>query len=169
MAISLSRRKMSRFLSAAIPVALFVLLIANGCRPDPNSFSDFRNIETPGWLYSQRITFTPQHSDSIMETDMFLTLRHTNQYPYSNIWIEVVSGDIEKGTVTDTVNIQLADIYGNWLGKGSGVLYQLETPIKLGMQHISLSPVTIRHIMKTDTLPGIDLLGLTASKTKTKR
>ncbi len=91
---------------------------------------------------------------------MTLALRHSNDYIYSNIWVEVGYNTTNGHQKIDTLNILLADIYGRWYGKGLGASFQIQDTISPDMQIAKDSPITVRHIMRTDTLLGIEQVGL---------
>ena len=59
----------------------------------------------------------------------------------------------------DTVNIPLSDRYGRWLGKGIGASFQTTDTVAT-LLHASGSEVRIRHMMRCDTLRGINQLGI---------
>ena len=62
-------------------------------------------------------------------------------------------------TVHDTVDIPLSDRYGRWLGKGIGSSFQTTDTVAT-LLHASGSEVRIRHMMRCDTLRGINQLGI---------
>lgn len=130
------------------------------CAAKHNDYSRFEEIGPDGWPYTQSILFPIEHHDSITDGRLSFTVRHTDGYEFSNLWVEASYDDANGNTHTDTLNIKLADTYGNWTGKGSGVWKQLETIVSTNLTHRSGSPIKIRHIMRTDTLHNIDLIGI---------
>lgn len=131
------------------------------CVPGHNDFSDFKNLPPTGWRYANPLTFNPEHGDSIITGTVSLTLRHTDAYMYSNLWLEVTCKDADAIEHCDTLNLKLADRYGRWLGTGNATDFQVTDTIYTNLRHKSGSPIRVRHIMRVDTLTGIDIVGVT--------
>ncbi len=139
---------------------LIMLLCLGACAPGHNDYSQFHNIPNEGWCYNDTLIFSPKPTDSTATGLMTLALRHSNDYIYSNIWVEVGYNTTNGHQKIDTLNILLADIYGRWYGKGLGASFQIQDTISPDMQIAKDSPITVRHIMRTDTLLGIEQVGL---------
>lgn len=135
-------------------------LCLGACSPKHNDYSEFKTLDLEGWAYGDTLTYNVEHQDSIVEGNLFLALRHSNDYLYQNLWLEVQFTDADKLRYTDTLNIILADVYGRWNGKGIGVSYQKQVLLKRNLRHANGCPVTVRHIMRTDTLREIELVGI---------
>lgn len=150
---------------AAIAAAMILTLPA-ACLPESSDVSVFHPIKNEAWAYPDAVNFTIDHTDSIAEGQLYVAIRHTSDYLYSNLWTEVKRADADSVISIDTVNITLADKYGNWTGEGSGIWKQLEVPVGKPYRHRSGQMVSIRHIMRVDTLQGIDLIGVKFVKTK---
>lgn len=130
-----------------------------GCAPKHNAYSDYENISRLGWAYGDTLTFIPQLDDSIADGTLLIALRHSNNYIYRNIWLEIIresNGLIE----TDTLNVELADVYGRWYGSGFGSRYQITDTIDEYVTIYDGAPIKLRHIMRADTLNGIEQVGL---------
>lgn len=143
-----------------------ILTLPAACSPESVDVSAFRPVGSEGWAYPEAMNFTLEHSDSIARGQLYLTVRHTADYLFSNLWAEVKRVNADSVVTADTVNIMLADSYGNWLGTGSGVWKQTEVPVGDIYRHRSGGIVTVRHIMRVDTLRGIDLVGVKFVKTR---
>ena len=79
---------------------------------------------------------------------------------YSNLWLEIAVTSGGKDISADTVNLTLCDPYGRWLGKGFGGSYQIEMPVARDIAIDSLTTLRVRHIMRSDTIIGIDQVGI---------
>ena len=55
--------------------------------------------------------------------------------------------------------MQVVDRFGTWTGSGIGSSFQLADTLPVGV-HPSGNMVVVRHIMRTDTLPGVNKVGL---------
>lgn len=143
-----------------ILVLISTLLCLGACVPGHNDFSEVKDIAPYGWRYSDVVTFNPTHKDSISEADLCLLIRHNSTYPYSNLWLEVEYAEYNNAPHRDTINVIIADKYGRWKGYGNATDFQLTDTIAKAIKHKSGAPVKIRHIMRVDTLIGIDMVGL---------
>lgn len=142
-------------------ILLFILitLCLEACTSGHNDYSDFKNIEQYGWVYGDTLNFKFD-ADNIVDGSLKLALRHNNSYEYSNLWLEV-SHKIDSVTVDcDTINIELADIYGRWKGNGIGASYQTDVIVNSHFAINGIDSVQVRHIMRCDTLEGIVQVGL---------
>jgi len=129
--------------------------LLGSCSAKTDEFSEFKTIPGNKWVYGNTLAFTPEHVDSVVTGPLFLTLRHDDSYPYANICLEL------KGKmICDTLNITLADVYGNWLGKGYGANREITIAVSDRYTHSSGDTLFVRHILRTDTLSGISLVGL---------
>lgn len=140
-------------------------IAASSCSYNHNSYSCFSDIDPlEGWDYSSAFVYMPEIADSIARGELRLLVRHTNDYPYSNLWIELGSQQpADSGHLTlrrDTFCIELADIYGNWHGRGSGTTYEKTDTLFTGFNLINGAPLRLRHIMRPDRVEGIEKVGL---------
>ncbi len=129
------------------------------CTPEDNAYSEFHQLPPSGWAYNDTVLFTPVTADTVSRGPLSIALRHNNSYEYSNIWIELTwhnGPDLKR----DTLNIILADPNGRWQGKGFGPSYQIELPVDPRAVVTDSAPMAVRHIMRTDTLRGIEQIGL---------
>lgn len=140
------------------------MAIMPACAPGPDDFSGYRNIDPHGWVYGDTISFVPALTDSVASGSLTLMLRHTGSYLYSNLWIELQRHGADT-VMVDTFNIQVADIYGRWLGTGPGVAFQLTDTLMPSVTLTRGDTLVLRHIMRSDTLPDIEQIGLAFSRT----
>lgn len=150
-----------------------LLLLCGACSYNPNDYSCFSNIDSShGWRYGQCFVYMPEIDDSIARGQLQILVRHSNDYPYSNLWVELQSWQsADSGrlhAVCDTFCIELADIYGNWLGKGLGASFQKTDTVYADFELANGSPLKLRHIMRPERVTGIEQTGLifTANTTK---
>lgn len=143
-----------------ILVTLFSLCLG-ACVPGQNDFCEFRQLPDDGWAYGDTLCFTPLFADSTVMSIPVIALRHNNTYPYSNLWIELSRMSPDSTTRTcDTVNVHLADIYGRWEGHGFGASYQYADTLRGVAPLRAGQTLTVRHIMRVDTIHDIEQLGI---------
>ena len=140
-------------------LTIIISLCLGACAPGHNDYSQFFDIDTEGWKYGDTLKFDPATQDSISTGELTIALRHTNEYPYSNLWLEIrhFNGD---STRIDTVNIEMADNYGRWHGDGIGSSFQYALPVSKKITLYRGKPIKITHIMRVDRLPDIEQVGL---------
>lgn len=141
-------------------IFIFLSLCLGACSLGHNDYSDFSNKPAQGWGYNDTISFTTSFADSIATGNLSIAVRHDNSYPFRNLWVEVTINEDSIVTSRDSINIEFADIYGNWHGKGIGSTLQIEKGISEGITLPDSANIHIRHIMRVDTLQGIEQLGI---------
>lgn len=98
---------------------------------DQNTLVDTnQEIEKRTWTYIDRVKVPVTISDSAQPYNVYLNLRHTGDYKYSNIFILVHEISPEGKTITERKEVKLALPDGEWLGKGSGNLYSYQVLVK---------------------------------------
>ena len=98
---------------------------------DQNTLVDTnQEIEKRTWTYIDRVKVPVTISDSSQAYNVYLNLRHTGDYKYSNIFILVHEISPEGKTITVRKEVKLALPDGEWLGKGSGNLYSYQVLVK---------------------------------------
>lgn len=150
-----------------LPLAPVLLATACGItgsrgNGDDNYFSDFHTFDGQEWAYNRAVEFTVDTlRDSISAGgSLLLSLRHTAAYPYSNIWLELSYPTSDSTTATDTFNIILADDFGHWRGYGNGPSLAITDTLSRNFSIARHSTLRLRHIMRQDTLPDIEQIGL---------
>lgn len=143
------------------------MLTMSACGSDGVFVSDFQAVSSDGWTKSQPLLFFPPDSvDGINSFDIAVNVRHDNFYQYRNLWLIVDYSKAGKILEHDTVNIQLADKYGDWGGSGLGKMFQKSMTIKDNVRSGQYDKITIWHNMKCDKVENISDIGLTYRKTK---
>lgn len=102
------------FLIALIP------LLLGGCDV-VTVYDNYRKVEGDGWSWEEPIDFVFDVRDTASVNDVMLFVRHTVEYPLSNLYMFV---DIQGPTdqhIHDTIQFILAEPDGKWVGKGIGV------------------------------------------------
>lgn len=149
---------MMRFLLPAL-----LIFILSGCtKPGPLAEdAGFKAIPASGWVYGDTLTFRPDSlfADSGATAGIAIAVRHTDAYLYSNLWLELTSTAADS-LRRDTVNIPLADTYGKWYGKGMGVSFVTVDTLPMRLRADTANAVTLRHIMRVDTLRDIEQVGI---------
>ncbi len=145
--------------------------LANSCM-DKNYVFD-QNVEIPNakWVASDKAILKLNVSDTVSQHNFYINVRNTEAYPYRNLYVFVKTIFPNQKVKKDTVGIILADNTGKWLGSGSGflsssqhlsntILYQYNKRFPIPGEY----RFEIEQAMRTDTLVGIQNIGLKIDK-----
>ncbi len=149
-------------------MALLFSICLGACSPRQNDYSKFCNLSPSGWIYDDTLLFVTDIADSVASGTLTVAVRHNNNYPYSNLWLELTRRSGVDKTTRDTLNLQLADIYGRWYGNGFGASYQFSDTVNNITRLFRGDTISVRHIMRLDTLPDVEQLGVTFVSTESK-
>ncbi len=141
-------------------ISALLPLCQGACTPGHNDVCEFHTLSRDGWVYGDTLAFVASLGDSTATASPVIALRHNNAYLYSNLWLEVSRPGHHGARVRDSVNLKLADIYGRWQGMGFGASYQLTSPLPPLPAVADGDTVTVRHIMRVDTLRDIEQIGI---------
>lgn len=96
----------------------FVFICLMGC---DHPVEANESISLPGYWESEReIEFTIPELATDKAYDLFIELRNTNDYPFSNLFL-IASLEYPNGkVVTDTLEYRMTRPDGSWLGTGMG-------------------------------------------------
>lgn len=124
-------------------------------------YSQFSSIPSGNWHMNSLAHFDYLIDDTTCAYKMTLYIRHTDSYPYQNIWLFV--GD---SAACDSINIALADDRGVWYGESHNGF--MEMPIVFG-ENIHYADtgsyhLMIQHGMRDTMLRGVTEVGLEISK-----
>lgn len=130
------------------------------CSDRHENFGQFLPMPVKGWAYGDTIRFIASKLDSTSTSrKLRIAVRHSADYPYRNLVLEVTYSN-GNGMSRDTVNMELADAYGSWRGNGLGPIRQMEFPVTLEAAIPDSAQITVRHVMRVDTLRGISEIGI---------
>lgn len=137
-----------------------------------------KNVEIPDakWVASDKAILKLDVSDTVSQHNFYINVRNTEAYPYRNLYLFVKTIFPNKKTRKDTVGIVLADKTGRWLGSGSGflsssqhltntILYQYNRRFPIPGEY----RFEIEQAMRTDTLVGIQNIGLKIDRVNPKK
>jgi len=143
-----------------IGILLSALLI--GCE-QPAAHVFVREIPNGEWPQGKRFSGEFEVTDTLNSHHFYVTLRHTVDYPYSNLYLFVHTKFPNGRNSRDTVECILTDRAGRWLGSGNGFVvdnkivsnkvmykYQKKFPLKgtyvFGVEH-AMRPDTLHEIL----------------------
>lgn len=138
-------------------VGAFAALLVGmtGCGPGPVA-SDAVDLNPEGWAAGDtaEMHFTVDFPDH--RHDLQFGLRHSDDYPFSNLYLFVELEYPNGKTLTDTLECPLASPDGRWYGDGRHWIDQ-RIGYKRGVAFPMGGDYTMKvvHAMRRDPLPGL--------------
>jgi gliding motility-associated lipoprotein GldH len=102
----------------------FLILMPFSCDPGM-VYDQFMTTEEGSWKWNDVGVFEVEMTDTLSMHDVFIQVRHSVDYPMSNLYMFVHLKGPSGQHVKDTVNMILAAPDGQWNGKGTGKLREL--------------------------------------------
>ncbi len=175
------RETMKRGTIGIIVLSSLFLTLA-GC-DQRTVYSEFCSAPLREWYADSVLTFRFNIADTLSIYEVLIYVRHTQQYPYQNMWLFVDWDEAEQKMVTaadsadivldsvyigvsdtkrDTIEFYLANDRGEWLGNGKNGL--TEMPVlyeeKYRFSHSGEQVMRIAHGMREEPLRGISDVGV---------
>ena len=151
----------------SIITVLFLACLLYGCLPSPY-YQKEEPIPKNEWAYNFKPAFTFDITDTTAFYQPYFIIRHTQAYPYSNLWIWLyirVPGDstIRK----ERLNVPLAEATGKWLGRGMGEIY--EQRLRLHIDSVNFNKagtyqISLEQNMRINPLPEVLNVGFRLEK-----
>lgn len=140
-----------------------IVLACCACQQEAG-FKGYHHLANEEWCVSD----TAKFEVNIQETGVYninLCLRHTTDYEMANLWCFVHTEDTLNHRISDTVNIQIAQPDGRWIGTG-GTVKNIDFPIN--KKDITLEKglytVSLIQAMRTHCQKGLKDIGIKVMK-----
>jgi gliding motility-associated lipoprotein GldH len=142
------------------------LIMFSGCT-DPKAVVD-QNIEVANhnWTYLNRFKFPVKIDDPHLAYTLYMNLRVTGDYKYSNLFVLISQTGPDKKTAPKRYEMKLANKDGEWLGKGSGNIYSYQVPFLINYKFPAKGTYTfsIEQNMRDNPLREVSDVGLRVEK-----
>lgn len=161
MITNLARR--SRFLMIVLTAGMFF----TSCNKDI-VFSKYKTFEESQWSAKDKAVFDLEITDTQTLNNISLMIRHTETYPYNNLFLFVTTKYPDGKILTDTMEVVLSNSKGEWLGSGAGDIYDFKVPIKKNVRFPlgGKYQFIFEQGMRVDPLPMIMDFGFEIEKSK---
>ena len=155
---------LNRILSFLI-LLFFAGILLTAC-DSKRYFEDNKPIVKGNWKVDEKEYFDVQITDTLSRYDFFLNVRNSIDYPYSNLYLFIHSNSPVGRKTQDTVECQLADYTGKWLGSGFGSIKFNRFLIQKGVNFHKKGRYTfeIEQAMRVKELKGIMDIGIRIEK-----
>lgn len=129
-------------------------------------FSEYTKIPEEGWKTENKLTYTVDIKDNKPFHNVFLTVRHADSYPFSNLFVFLTTTYPNGKISVDTLECVLANKKGEWQGDGAGDLWDNKIPLKQNLifPQAGKYTFTFEQGMRTDPLPLIMDFGMVIEK-----
>lgn len=156
-----------------LTILLGCSLLFSGCMESPY-FQKQASIPGYEWNYKFTPSFEFEVTDTTYMYNVYFLMRHTEAYPYANVWMNVYTKTPEDTAFKkQRVNVELAATSGKnngqWLGRGMGEIWEH----KLRLTHESDTTILHRkgkyifrfeQDMRVNPLPEVLQVGLRVEK-----
>ena len=140
---------------------VFLTTVLTSCK-QPALYERLQNIQKAAWDEQQVPSFTFDITDTTSAYHVYVVVRHTNQYPYRNIWLNVGLQQPGDTLRHQPFEVQLASA-DRWLGTGMDDVFEHRAMLFSQPVHFNKSgPVTftLQQTMRQNPLPGVMQAGI---------
>ena len=135
-----------------------LLLFCHACDSDM-VYDQYVHLDQGIWTWQDRLEFEAEISDTLSMHDIYLQVRHSTEYPMSNLYMFIHILSPTGQQLKDTVNMILAAPDGRWTGRGNGNIRELMLLFR--KQSIFAVPgtyvFTLEQAMRKEELPVTDV------------
>lgn len=145
-------------------MGISILLASCGQKP---FYEEYQAIPKNGWHQDSTIVFSVDVEDTTQYYSLMVNLRNNNTYPFQNIYLFRQVSTAQGIEFSDTAQYMLANLYGKWLGRGTGEVKTNIYPFKnqaLRFTRKGKYSFIFQQAMRTERLEGIEHVGLTIYK-----
>jgi gliding motility-associated lipoprotein GldH len=135
-------------------------------------YQKYVSIPNYAWTYHFKPSFEFDITDTAAQYNMYFTIRHTNAYPYSNIWLQIrtvyPNDSLGTGEIV-RLEIPLAESDGKWLGRGMGEIFEQRMPLTRDDKPLTFPvagryKIELAHDMRSNPLTDVLDVGIRVEK-----
>ena len=145
-------------------IAFILLLVLVTSCDQKAVFDEYKSVST-AWNKEDVVHFKVNAPDSINPYNLFVNVRNTNAYKYSNLYLIVEMNFPHGKRLTDTLEYKMTERNGAWLGEGLSVVKDNKLWYKEGVifNESGTYNVKIQHAMRSsgEVNGVVNLEGLT--------
>jgi gliding motility-associated lipoprotein GldH len=131
-------------------------------------YSDSRAFEGEIWHATDPTSFSFFVSDTVSAHEIHLNIRHSEAYPFRNLYLFVENNHPNGRLVVDTLECYLADELGRWYGRGFGSLYENKFLYRRNLIFPTSGEyrLSVHHAMRDTLLLGVADVGIVLKVTE---
>ena len=126
-------------------------------------------IPSQQWFYNDAPSFAFNIDDTSSLYNLYIVLRHTDAYDYSNIWLKLGSRAPGDTIRFQNLNLQLASDVNGWEGTGTDDIFEVRkniTPGPVPFKKPGTYTFSVSQIMRENPLKHILNVGLRVEKVR---
>ncbi len=153
---------------------LLILSLLQACQSE-EAYNNYQTIANAKWKQDQVLQFDIPMKDSLSVYNLYINLRNTNEYPFSNLFLITQMTFPDNTKVVDTLEYEMTDPNGRFLGSGFSDIKEnkLFYKEKVRFAKPGLYRFFIKQAMRkrnsvtpVDPLIGVSDVGISIEKTK---
>ena len=127
-----------------------------------------KEIKNTSWDKALVQEFEFEINDTEIYYNVLINIRNKNDYPYSNLYLFIEMSSPEEKFFTDTLEFQLADQKGKWIGSGIGNIWQNQVKLLSDVKMLEEGnyKINISQGMRDENLIGISDVGVRVERSK---
>ena len=144
---------------------LFCLILLFSCS-ESYLFEDSKKLNNGIWLYSNPLEFEFEISDTSKSYNLFLSIDHSTDFTYQNLYSKIYTTFPDKTTVQDTISLELVGKFGNWLGDCSQSNCELDLLLQSSTRFMEPGnyKIALEQYNRMDSLSGVNSIGFMISQ-----
>ena len=148
-----------------------ITLLLTACGKEKTVFEKEYPIPNSAWTYADTLNFAFDIADTMALYDIVIHIKHRADYGFQNLYTRISTQFPSGDRRNQTLNFDLADNTGKWIGQKSGDNRDFEVKIQENAffnqtgQHV----ITLEQMMRVSSLSGIERVGLQVIDTGEKR
>ncbi len=151
-------------------ISIFIFLCFMSCLPS-NEFEKNIFIPSHDWKSNFEPSFDFDIADTTAKYKIYVLLRHTDAYLFSNIWLRIDTKEPNKTEFSkQNVELPLATKLGKWTGKGFNEIWEHKIALTgngfTKFDKKGIYTIKLKQIMRQDPLPEVMSVGLSIEKEK---
>lgn len=129
-------------------------------------YSKYETLPEEGWKIENKLSYEVDIEDASSFNNVFLTVRHADSYPYSNLFVFLTTTYPNGKITVDTLECILANKKGEWQGDGAGEIWDNKIPLKQNLRFPQKGKYkfTFEQGMRSNPLPLIMDFGMIIEK-----
>jgi gliding motility-associated lipoprotein GldH len=88
------------------------------CNSNHWVFDEYKALDEAAWQSETAVEFNFAIEDTVSKNNLYINLRNTNKYAYSNLFLIAHLNFPDGKKIVDTLEYKMTDLEGNFLGTG---------------------------------------------------
>lgn len=114
-------------------------------------------VSDAGWSYQDSLVATFDIADTSRIYDLHLLLEHSNDFPYQNFYVRIVTRFPDGQVLSENLSLELANRVGAWQGDCGSERCEIDIPIQTGayFSQSGTYQISVAQFSRTNPLSGV--------------